>query len=671
MITSDQKERMERNRQEALKKKARLLSSSDSPRRNFSSIDLGGTHSAVGGLVVSSQGSPSSSYTDSMTTESQESLGSSVSITPRVPPHNAKRVLHERSDHSVAWPVLNRNMLTSDQLERMERGRQEAYKKKARLNSTGCTSAVSKGSPSSYFTESTTTSESHSLGSSGRLPPRNNYLTPIQFKRDERSEEESTVRSIRTIKDLPPLPPNCPSIRDETLKILSNQQLEVILAARPPTQFEHVNDGLSNCNHHHMVRVNAAAGTGKTTTLIHLTVRCIDLGHEVQYVTYARAAGTDARARMCAYLSNTGQQNKVSASTLHSCAWRLLYNKPPDDEEVKDKLLLDDIQLKKIIAEKWNDAIEEYLRLAADNGQRTGRNFRLLYEKTVHYLFKTLENFTRKNTSFETLKDKLQLSRHYYPVTKEFKENGVAAKLGFPPQVYSLENSYAFFADTCVEIWEYVVRNNIRSYNLEMKMAQLQNLRIPCTVLLVDECQDLDGCQVAWIEGQKKFGTHIYLVGDSVQCIYGFRGANSTNIMKLNCTDVMLTKSYRFGPEIAKIANLATYAKERSPQTLRKPLWIPYRVEGVFAGEGLLTTNSPLLDWRQHKKITVIGSTNGCLMKVALDLLGLANLMNPNCDHANDVVNTITDVPRIHINGKGETSGMKLWSKTVKIIRTL
>lgn len=572
-------------------------------------------------------------------------------------------------------------MLTSDQLERMERSRQEAYKKRARLNSTGCTSAVSQGSPSSYFTESAMTSESQdSLGSNGsitpRLPPRNKYRTPVKFKRDERSKEESTVSSIRTITDLPPLPPNCPSIRDETLTILSSQQLEVILAARPPTQLEHVNEGLSNRNHPiPIVRVNAAAGTGKTTTLIHLADHCIRLGHKVKYVTFASAAAKDAKSRMCAYLNTNGQQNKVSASTLHSCAMRLLYNEMPCDEEVEDKRLLDDIQLKKVIADKWNDAIEEYLRLAADDARRTGRNVRLLYEKTVHYLFKTLENFTRNNTSLETLKDKMKWSRHYYPVTLEFRENDAAAKLGFPPHIYSLESSYSFFADTCVEIWDYIVMNGIRSYNIEMKKAQLQNLRIPCTVLLVDECQDLDGCQVAWIEGQKKFGTHIFLVGDSVQCIYGFRGAKSTHVMKLDkCINVMLTQSYRFGPEIAKIANLSTFAKERSPQTLGRtalPLWLPFRIEGVFAGEGLLTTKSTLLDRRQHKQITAIGSTNACLMKKALDLLGLANLKNPAaCDNANDDIN-ITEIPRIHINGKGETSGMKLWSRTVKIIRTL
>ena len=58
-------------------------------------------------------------------------------------------------------------------------------------------------------------------------------------------------------------------------------------------------------------------------------------------------------------------------------------------------------------------------------------------------------------------------------------------------------------------------------------------------------------------------------------------------------------------------------------------------------------------------------------MKVVLDLLGLANLKNPAaCDNADDDI-IISEIPRIHINGKGETSGMKLWSRTVKIIRTL
>lgn len=51
-------------------------------------------------------------------------------------------------------------------------------------------------------------------------------------------------------------------------------------------------------------------------------------------------------------------------------------------------------------------------------------------------------------------------------------------------------------------------------------------------------------------------GTHVFFVGDSAQCIYQFRGAKSANLMKLDCIDYQLTKSWRFGPNIAKIANM-------------------------------------------------------------------------------------------------------------------
>ena len=106
----------------------------------------------------------------------------------------------------------------------------------------------------------------------------------------------------------------------------------------------------------------------------------------------------------------------------------------------------------------------------------------------------------------------------------EFKEGGAASKIGFPLR-YSFESSYSFFADLCVEIWEHAVQHNLRTFDIEIKKAQLKGLRISSSVLWVDESQDMDQCQVDWINQQKQFGTHIYFVGDMAQCIYGFRGA--------------------------------------------------------------------------------------------------------------------------------------------------
>jgi hypothetical protein len=449
-----------------------------------------------------------------------------------------------------------------------------------------------------------------------------------------------------------------------------------------------------------MVRVNAAAGTGKTTTLLHLTARCIDLQHEtVCYLTFSRAAAADAKDCMRAFLEDDGMDGRVVASTMHSCAMRLLSDEPLDEQEIEDKRILDDIKLKKVIEENWGDAIDSYLKKAMEHvesstsskdAHKLDGKLRLLREKLRNYLLKTFENFTRRDMTLEALQDgsrKEWSPRHYYPVKVGFKEGGEAAKLGFPPSIYSIESSYSFYADTSVEIWKHVIKNGIRSFNIIMKMAQLQNLRIPSSVLLVDECQDLDGCQVAWIEGQKEFGTHIFFVGDSAQCIYGFRGAKSTHVMKLDCIDLMLTESRRFGPKIARVVNTAAlYPKEKSPQTSGKSsqncLWIPYRVTGAADG-GEVTTKPLLPDWQQ-RQITLIGATNGGLMMTAMKLLGLAHLENPEdddyCEFGNyaaedskmNVSPVSTDrTPKIHINGRGDMSGGKLWKKNMKTVRIL
>lgn len=162
--------------------------------------------------------------------------------------------------------------------------------------------------------------------------------------------------------------------------------------------------------------------------------------------------------------------------------------------------------------------------------------------------------------------------------------------------------------------------------------------------------------------------------------------------MKLDCVDTQLTKSWRFGPSIAKVANIPLFAKEYSPQTTadeRKwgPLWKPYRVQGAqVKGESTVVTKSLVENWRDYKPLTLIGATNAALMQRALDLLGLSGLKNPgdpgeggeapsDDEHGASVNNTVTvdveNIPRFHINGKGESSGFRKWSKSTKEIRHL
>jgi len=427
----------------------------------------------------------------------------------------------------------NKPELTQQQKERMRRSLDEARKRKmARLSS----AYTKKGEGNNKSNQSST-------------PIQNPYL----------QQKGCTDVAIKTVDCLPPLPPGVPPIREETRKRLSAQQLEVIMTARPPpagelvddqttqevvddkittakeSTYDDLNTSLSspcvNKNlfsnekqpakqpHHPMVRVNAAAGTGKTTTLLHLATRCIDLGHDsLTYVTYNRAAAEDAQDRMEAVLDEE-HKGCVKASTLHSCAMRLLQIESVDEEgEAEGRKLLQQTEFQNFITEHWSKAIDEYVQpaikhietLTHDNKRKLDGKVRLIYEKASFLLFKTFENFTRKKMTYEAFKDEKEWGRHYYPVICKksgvFQEGGQAAKLGFPPNIYSSESSYSFYANVCVDIWAYVVRHGIRTFDIVMKRAQLKQLRIPCSVLLVDECQDLDECQVDLIHAQRQFG---------------------------------------------------------------------------------------------------------------------------------------------------------------------
>jgi len=174
--------------------------------------------------------------------------------------------------------------------------------------------------------------------------------------------------------------------------------------------------------------------------------------------------------------------------------------------------------------------------------------------------------------------------------------------------------------------------------------------------------------------------------------------------MGLDCIDTQLTKSWRFGPNIAKMANIPLFAKEHSLQTTgKKHLWVPYRVQGARKGDedeqdgGTITTKSLLKDWQKYKPLVLIGSSNHGLMTKAMDLLGLSELKHPPRLESSDphdivdstevedgnpsqmlsgnaVANLMTNMgtlPRFHINGKGESSGPAKWRKATRQIRHL
>ncbi|HFO5314304.1 TPA: UvrD-helicase domain-containing protein, partial [Escherichia coli] len=73
--------------------------------------------------------------------------------------------------------------------------------------------------------------------------------------------------------------------------------------------------------------------------------------------------------------------------------------------------------------------------------------------------------------------------------------------------------------------------------------------------ILFDEAQDANPVTTALVLGQK---CRVILVGDRYQQIYRFRGANNalSHPALKNADRLWLTQSFRFGPAVARMANL-------------------------------------------------------------------------------------------------------------------
>jgi AAA domain/UvrD-like helicase C-terminal domain len=522
-----------------------------------------------------------------------------------------------------------------------------------------------------------------------------------------------------------------------------------------------------------LVRITAAAGAGKTTTLLALALQAIELGHtHISYVTFTNAAAKDGQRRIDDVLTNYHQQQTdqhrqpitVEARTLHSFAMRLLGL----DQSDTTRLFWTETKVQKWINMECSAAIDKFLvpcyrelEEQSRNQQKgrgrinqAGLEERRSYalKKVQFFLYKSLRHFCQNSWTWHEYlglpeyihydeyrdgacfkyckpdKNILPFARDYYPIklfhttsrnsgdslTK--KSNGEG--LGFDPKHYS--KNIEWYAMQVGSLWLKICLEDIHSFDFDMKRVQLYGNRIPGTMLLVDESQDMDGCQIDWAIKQQvtKFKTLTYVVGDPAQSIYGFRGAKPKYLMDLvSYHDFKLTESWRFGNAISRIANLILHCKEKSdPIQTNKRTWIPYRVRpGLVNKKSTVTMESLIQQWKKSK-VTVIAFSNVKLLIEALDVLGFSLTSTEGEDSDSDIectqdtaastidssidddgsdsddylevddgedeefdnASTANDVddtnnipihlPKIHINGNGENSGMKLWKKTLKVI---
>lgn len=124
-------------------------------------------------------------------------------------------------------------------------------------------------------------------------------------------------------------------------------------------------------------------------------------------------------------------------------------------------------------------------------------------------------------------------------------------------------------AECATAAWDRILRKEDywpMAHSGYLKLFQLSKPELPYDLIMVDEFQDTNPVTLDIFVRQMSFGKRLLIVGDAYQSIYGWRGAVDA-LSLLSAPTLYLTQSFRFGQNVADVANalLHTFYREARP----------------------------------------------------------------------------------------------------------
>ena len=283
--------------------------------------------------------------------------------------------------------------------------------------------------------------------------------------------------------------------------------------------------------------VIAGAGSGKTRVLVHRIAWLVDIEnvspHGILAVTFTNKAAAELRARTESLLNVSARSMWVG--TFHSLAHRLLRM-------------------------HWSEA-------------KLPQNFQILDSDDQIRLIKRI-------MKAQSIDDKKWPPRQVAWFINGQKDEGRRAKevpTGDDLFQVTHQRIYQAYEDTCnqgglVDFAELLLRSHELWLNNPDLLAHYQTR---FQHVLVDEFQDTNSIQYAWLRVLVGANCKIMAVGDDDQSIYGWRGAKIENIQRFSedFSDVMtvrLEQNYRSTQTILEAANSLI---QRNTNRLGKELW--------------------------------------------------------------------------------------------------
>ncbi len=271
------------------------------------------------------------------------------------------------------------------------------------------------------------------------------------------------------------------------------------------------------------LRIEALAGTGKTTTLRYLVETGSPRGGAILYTAFNKKVIDDAKARF-------GRNCKVS--TNHALAWGV---GAAYDRAGRIKARLTPIDLISLLGWREN-------RFTPFVDVRSG----------AYAVIQTIARFCG-TADFQIT------GFHAMPIaTRQCRGDVTAARAYAARIAMSARDVWALMADPAARMP--IV------HDVYLKLWALSGPRISATTILLDEAQDASGVMIGVLREQAH--AQLVIVGDRHQAIYGWRGAVDAMDAFDATHTTALTQSFRFGPSIASTANLVLENQCASPLRL-------------------------------------------------------------------------------------------------------
>jgi superfamily I DNA/RNA helicase len=334
---------------------------------------------------------------------------------------------------------------------------------------------------------------------------------------------------------------------------------QTIAASLTPQQAEII--ALSHqCTPTEMVLVQAAAGTGKTTTIkqfVQARKRVTGGTKETMlYVCFNREAVKEARQ---SDIFRAAHVDILTCNALTMKWWHQIYlpsistatqaapeTKEPTNTEHpclfdhNGRNNLDDNDQDLIFVGKSPTSAEIIALLGTRLNAVTNTKDR---EKAAQFTWYTYEQFLLGS-------DRICIEKH----VQRFKTKSFQSE----------ETKRLPYDEFVRHLFSLVQHNNPNmfiTFSSIDKLCQLSKYQFldgrhqPYNIIMVDEAQDWNPCQLALMQHQNEAAQ--LFVGDANQSLYGFRGATGElESLKKHTTKIyQLTTSFRFGPNIAEVAN--------------------------------------------------------------------------------------------------------------------